>query len=95
MNRNQSILQRFVHGSELSSQSLPSMPLIEIIGYNRALVENHICIISYSIQEISVRVKYGYITLQGENLHLAYMYTEKLVITGNLRNIQLHSSSGI
>ena len=93
MNRKQPILQRVMHGSEITSQSLPSIPLIEIIGCNRLLIENHICIISYSLQEISVRVKYGQIMIHGEGLHLSYISTDKIVISGCLHNIQLQENN--
>lgn len=89
MKRNLSILQRVIHSSELSSQPLPIVPLVEIVGCSRVLIENHTCIASYNTQEICTRVKYGMIIIRGDHLHLAYMSAEKLVITGSIESIHL------
>ena len=92
MDRKEPIFQRIIRSSELANQSLTAKPLIEIVGCNRLLVENHICIISYSLQEISVRVKYGRITIHGDRLRLAYISTDKIVVTGCLYDIQLQQN---
>jgi sporulation protein YqfC len=92
MNRKEPIFQRIIRGSDLANPSITAKPLIEIIGCNRLLVENHICIISYSLQEISVRVKYGHITIHGDRLRLAYISTDKIVVTGCLYDIQLQQN---
>ena len=95
MNRKKSILEQVLHGSELYVQPMPSVPLVEIVGNQRILIENHTCIDSYSSQEICIRVKYGYITINGDHLFLNYMSPEKLVITGSICCIQLNNSAGI
>lgn len=93
MKRKQSVLEQVIHGSELYAQPLPTVPLVEIVGYKRVLVENHTCIDSYCPQEICVRVKYGCVTICGNSLRLDYMSPEKLVITGSIRCIQLNNTT--
>ena len=95
MNRNRSIMQRIIQGNQLSNHSLTPVPLIEITGCNRLLIEHHICVISYSVREISIQVKYGRVLIQGDNLHLMYMSSEKLVITGKLLSIHLCTGNGL
>lgn len=95
MKKNQSILKQVIHGSEIQVQSFSASPLIEVIGCERVLIENHISIASYDTQQIYIRVKYGMILIQGDALKLAYMSKEKLVITGKLGSIHLLNSSSL
>ncbi len=95
MKKNQSILKQVIHGSEIRVQSFKAAPLIEIIGYGRVLIENHISIASYDMQQIYIRVKYGMILVQGDSLKLAYMSKEKLVITGKIGSIHLLNNSSL
>ena len=93
MKKNQSILQRVIHGSELASTPLTAVPLIEVSGFEKVLIENHSAIASYDSQQICIQVKRGNIFVCGHELHLAYMSQEKLVITGIIENIQLIGGS--
>jgi sporulation protein YqfC len=91
MKNSRSILDRVIRNSELGAQPLPAVPLVEVMGFTRILIENHKCISSYSTQEIIIRVKSGLITVEGLNLHLAHMSSERLIITGSIQKIQLLS----
>lgn len=95
MKKNQSILKQVIHGSEIRAQSFSTTPLIEIMGYGRVLIENHISISSYDMQQIYIRVKYGMVLVQGDALNLAYMSKEKLVITGKIGSIHLLNNSSL
>lgn len=92
MNQKKNIFQRVIHGNELSHEVLPVAPLVEIIGDERVLIENHICVVSYDTSKVCVRVKYGTVFVQGEQLHLTYMSIEKLIITGSINSVQLHNT---
>ena len=89
MENRRSILYRIIQDSELASQPLPTVPLVEVMGFSRILIENHRCISSYSPQEVIISVKNGYITVGGLGLQLAHMSSEQLVITGSIQKIQL------
>lgn len=93
MKKHSSILDRVIHGSELSSQPLPGVPLIEVMGFSRVLIENHLCVCSYSLQKIEIRVKSGFVTVGGEGLHLVHMSPDQIVITGSIQQIQLYGES--
>lgn len=84
------ILQRVVHGSELCQEPLPYVPLVEIMGDSRVLIENHKSILSYSTQEIHIHVKYGVVAVVGEQLLLSQMSKERIVITGMIDRVQLN-----
>lgn len=68
---------------------LPGLPLIEICGKNRMLIENHQGIVGYGSREIQIKVRYGRIVVCGENLKLKNMSKEKLVITGEICAVSL------
>ena len=91
MKNSRSMLDRVIRNSALGAQPLPAVPLVEVMGFTRILIENHKCILSYSTQEIIIRVKNGLITVEGFNLHLAHMSSERLIITGSIQKIQLLS----
>ena len=95
MKKNPSILKQVIHGSEIHVQPLSATPLVEVIGYERVLIENHVSIASYDTQQIYIRVKYGMIRIQGDALKLAYMSKEKLVITGKVGSIHLLNSNSL
>ena len=37
----ESILDRFAMGADLPGEKMPGLPLLEIVGQNRVLIENH------------------------------------------------------
>lgn len=68
---------------------IPGLPLIEICGQNRMLIENHQGIAGYGCCEIQINVRFGRIIVCGENLKLTNMSKEKLVITGRICAVNL------
>lgn len=68
---------------------LSGLPLIEICGQNRILIENHRGISGYSGCEIQVKVCFGRVIVCGENLKVTNMSKEKLVIVGNIYAVNL------
>ena len=69
---------------------MQKLPLVEIAGYNRVLIENHQGVIGYSGDEIHVKVCYGKISVTGCRLNFAQINREQLVITGNICGITLY-----
>ena len=76
-----------------SPQPLPGIPLIEICGCRRVLVENHQGVIAYDENEIQIRVRYGVIRISGQTLQLCRMCREQLVIMGQIDGVSLKRSS--
>ena len=69
---------------------LPGVTLLEIAGLQRVLIENHCGIITYDCADIRIRTEYGYICVIGNNLNLANISRERLVITGEIEGLRLH-----
>jgi len=66
------------------------LPLVELAGCGRVLIENHTGVLSYSPEEITVKVSYGCLVVTGQNMMLAEMSREQLVISGQIDNVHLH-----
>lgn len=68
---------------------IPGVPLLEIAGECRVLIENHRGIMEYSPQQIIVRVKFGTYCIRGSGLQIAKMGKDQLVILGRIEAVQL------
>jgi len=89
MKKPMEILDRILCGSGTAPVSLPGVPIVEIAGDQRVLIENHKGVCSYSPVEVLARTGLGYISVTGECLNLAVMNAEQLVITGKIHQIIL------
>lgn len=87
-NRN-GIVEQFARLTDLPLEPLPGMPLVELAGDCRALIENHCGVIEYGCNEIGVKVNYGQISVCGKGLKLARMTRQQLVITGHIDSVSL------
>ncbi len=75
---------------DLPAETLPGQPLVEVAGYSRVLIENHLGIIAYGSRETCVKVKYGSVKICGTCLEIAKMTKQQLIITGCIDTISLH-----
>ena len=89
MKRTGKLLEKVVLGADLSGEALPGLPLLELVGECRVLIENHFGVSNYSCNEICVKVAYGIIRILGDKLELARMTKQQLVITGVIDDISL------
>lgn len=87
--RSNRIAQRLVFAADLPDAPLPGMPLVEIFGKERVLIENHQGVTQYGRETICIKVKFGQICIAGCDLELARMTKEQLVITGRIDGISL------
>ena len=76
-------------GRHLQAQPLPGRPLVEILGTNRVLIENHDGISGYSLSEVIVGVGFGQIKILGDRLSLSMMNREQLVVSGVIDSVEL------
>lgn len=70
-------------------EAMPGVPLVEIVGQRRVLIEKHCGVMAYSSVEICAKVKYGLVCVCGNSLQLAKMTKEQLVIIGQIEQIKL------
>ena len=89
MKQPKGLVEKLMHAAELHNEPLPGVPLLELSGTRRVLIENHGGVTQYTQQEICIKVRYGLICVCGTGLELACMSKERLVITGCIDAIRL------
>lgn len=89
MKRRGDWMDRLAEGLDLPAEPMPGLPLVEISGDRRVLIENHRGVTQYGTDQICVKVKYGYVSIQGCGLELARMTKEELIICGRIDGITI------
>ena len=89
MKNSGSWVNRLAEGMDMAGESVPGLPLVEICGEGRVLIENHRGVSRYCTDRICVRVKYGEVAVLGQGLELVRMTKEQLVICGCIDGITL------
>ena len=82
-------MQKLADGADLSGEPLPGVPIVEIAGECRVLIERHGGVTEYSRERISVKVRSGTVSVCGCGLELTRMTREQLVISGRIDCVQL------
>ena len=73
----------------LEDECVPGQSVVELLGGNRALIENHRRVIAYDLSQICIRVSFGTVQVHGRNLRLQAMTGRKLLITGEIDRIDI------
>lgn len=89
MTKGKDILRRLTREGELQEQPLPGLPIVELAGNRRVLIENHRGVREYSRERIGVKVKTGLVVVCGQGLELSRMTKQLLVIQGTIEGIRL------
>lgn len=74
---------------DLCGEPMPGLPIVELAGDSRVLIERHRGIVEYGTEQIAVRVRYGILTITGRELHMLCMTKEQLVISGCIDSISI------
>ena len=82
------ILDRMAVAADLSSEPVSKLPLVEIAGERRVLIENHFGVTGYGSQEICVKVRFGHVIICGKGLELVRMTKEQLVVMGTIDGVR-------
>lgn len=89
MNERNNVFKRLAGMLDMSSQPMPGMPIIEMAGNKRVLIENHRGVIGYGQERIGVLVKIGKIVVMGSDLEICYMSRQQLIITGCIESVSI------
>lgn len=87
-------MQRMMDRADLPSETLPGLPVVEIAGERRVLIENHLGVTEYGRERICVKVKFGHIRVCGGCLELAKMTKGQLVVSGRIDSVSLIRRNG-
>lgn len=82
-------LREYLSEKAENPELFPSVPIVELAGSHRVLVENHLGVTQYSTEKIGIKMKYGQMQISGCGLMLAHMTRVKLIITGRIDGICL------
>lgn len=80
--------------SQISNTPLPGIPLVEVLGNSRVLIENHYGVTAYGDDLICVKVRCGHIEVNGTNLTLTRMSDSQIIVNGLINGIQFYYSGG-
>ena len=83
MNRKQKILQHDCLGM------ISKFPLLEMLGENRVLIENHQGVVGYSTEEIKIKVSFGAWIVSGMNLKFMQINRNQIVINGKIYSVNV------
>lgn len=90
MGKGEQWIRRFADAADLSGEILPGIPLVELAGDSRVLIERHRGVLEYGETRICVGMKYGILSISGSCLEVMVMSRDKLVIIGKIDAIQIH-----
>lgn len=79
-----------LNSAELADAPVPGLPLIELAGDRRILIEHHCGVIEYGTERVCVKVKFGQVCISGEELCLAKMSKNQLIICGKIQCVELY-----
>ena len=94
MGWNSKLWSKVTEAADLESEPCPKLPLVEIVGEHRVLVENHRGVCAYGTEEIGIRAGYGVLYICGQHLELTRMTGQQLLITGQIEQVKLCRRGG-
>ena len=89
MEKRKPMLSLIAEAVDAPQELLPGMPLIEITGSQRVLIENHCGVTEYERDLIRVKLSFGEVILHGSAMKITRMMKNKLVIPGNFSGLEL------
>lgn len=87
MEKRRPMLELMVEAADLPAEMMPGMPLVELCGDRKVLVENHRGVREYSPERISVRLTKGSLIIRGRKLNLEKMQAQTLIVTGTVEGL--------
>lgn len=94
MGRKEFLLDKVAKITALQEEPLPGLPLVELAGDKRLLIEHHKGVTEYGREQICVRVAFGQIRICGLDMELCHMTRGKLVIFGKIHSVTLQRRDG-
>ena len=79
--------ERIMRTAHDFGEPMSGIPLAEIAGDRRVLIENHRGVICYNPREIQVKVSFGYLSIYGEFLEMKRLAKDQLVIQGSIHSV--------
>lgn len=81
--------EKWMDRLDLPDEPMPVQTLVEIAGNRRVLIEHHGGVTQYGSTMICVKVKFGTVSVFGQDLKLVRMTGEQLIISGCIDCVKL------
>ncbi len=78
---------------KVSEEIFENIPLVNLIGNSELTIENYKGIVLYSENKIRINTQIGIVTVNGSNLTLTRVLTEKISIKGKIIEINYANSN--
>ena len=82
-------IRRLAERTDGWTDAVPGLPVVEIAGDRRILIENHRGVTQYGRDNICVNVAFGQLMISGSCLELIKMTKGQLVICGRIDQLTL------
>lgn len=89
MSNRRNIYRRLCDKADLPDEPVPNQPLLEMVGCDRIVIENHKGIVKYGHDCMQISVRFGEVCISGMHLELTRMTKGQLVISGQPENIRI------
>ena len=89
MNQHSKVLHRLTKMLDLTVPAMPGVPIVEMAGNRRVLIENHRGVAEYQKTRIIILVKSGKIIVTGINLEICHMSRHQMVIVGCIDSVSI------
>lgn len=89
MKQKRNFWERLSQAADLTGELPSSLPVVEIAGSQRVLIENHCGVCEYTTDRIRVKVTSGQVCILGTGLTLCHMTAGKLVILGDIFSVSM------
>ena len=73
----------------LQDEPIPGLPLVEIVGDCRVLIERHLGVTEYGKERIMIKVSHGQICVCGSCMELIRMTKHQLIIKGTIFSVSI------
>ncbi len=94
MPRRSDFFRQISQDQRFPQEAFPGIPVVELAGNRRVLIEGHQGVTEYGCEQIQVKMRYGCLRICGCNLALAHMSKERLVVTGRIHQLCLCQEDG-
>ena len=84
-----SLIRKLTDSADLFDEMPPGVPVVEIAGEYRVLIEQHDGMVEFSRERVCVKACYGLICVLGTGLELAHMSQYQLVISGQIDCVKI------
>lgn len=84
--------QWFVDKAELPADVVLDLPRVTMIGHLHLYIENHHGLLSFSSQQLELRLSTGKLQVQGENFVIKTILPEEILLEGNIQHVKFVES---